>query len=123
MEGEQIQIYGDGKQLRDFNYVDDVVEAMLLAAASNNTNGEVFNLGSGKPISVLDVTKEILDTVKNGSYKLIEFPKDKKKIEVGDYSASFEKFSEVTGWQPKTSLKEGLVKTFEFYKTTKQHYW
>lgn len=123
MEDKEISIYGDGVQKRDFNYVDDVVEALLLAAATEKTNGEVYNIGSGTPISVLDCLKSIIKIVKKGSYKPVKYPEDKKKVEIGDYYADYSKFAMATGWSPKTDFKEGLEKTVRYYEKYRRHYW
>jgi len=123
MEGKEIPIYGEGVQKRDFNYVDDVVEAFLLAAKEEKTNGEVYNLGSNKPISVKEVLEIIIKVVGKGGFKHIPFPKDKKKIEIWDYYADYSKFEHLTKWKPKTKFIEGIEKTVKFYEKNKKHYW
>jgi nucleoside-diphosphate-sugar epimerase len=123
IDDEIIKIYGDGKQLRDFNYVDDVIDAILVAGLDERANGEVFNLGSENPISVIDVTKKIIEITKKGEIEFIPFPKDKKKIEVGDYYADYSKIKNLLGWQPKINLDEGLRKTVDFYLKHKSFYW
>lgn len=123
IDNEMISVYGDGKQLRDFNYVDDVVKALLMVMVSDKANGEVFNLGSGSPISVLDATKQIIEAVGKGKLNIVQFPEDKKKIEIGDYYADFSKIKKMIGWTPETPFREGLKRTVEFYKKYKKHYW
>ncbi|GAG14274.1 unnamed protein product, partial [marine sediment metagenome] len=78
MENKEVPIYGDGSQKRDFNYVDDIAEALLLAAAIDETNGQVYNIGSGGPISVLDCVRKIIKIAKKGSYKIVKYPKEQK---------------------------------------------
>jgi UDP-glucose 4-epimerase len=123
IEGREVPIFGDGAQKRDFNYVDDVADALLLAAATEDTNGEVYNIGSGEPVSVLETLKAIIDIAGKGKFKLVQFPEDKKKIEVGDYYADHSKFSKATGWTPSTSFKNGLEKTIKYYEKNKKYYW
>lgn len=123
MDNKTIKIFGDGKQLRDFNYVDDVVAALLVAATNKKANSEVFNIGSGKPISVINLVKTILKIINKGKYKLIPFPEEKKRIEIGDYVADITKINEYLGWKPKTSIEDGLKKTIEFYEKNKLKYW
>lgn len=123
IEDEEVPVFGDGGQKRDFNYIDDVVEALLLAAATDLTNGEVYNIGSGVPISVLDCMKKIVMTTKKGSYKLVPFPADKSKIEVGDYYADYSKFTKATGWRPKVDFEKGLEMTIKYYEKNKKYYW
>ncbi|MBI3891755.1 MAG: NAD-dependent epimerase/dehydratase family protein [Candidatus Wallbacteria bacterium] len=123
IDGEKIQIYGDGAQLRDFNYVDDVVEALLLAGAVDSTNGEIYNLGSGAPVSVVDSARAVLEAAGTGQLDQVPFPEEKKKIEVGDYYADFGKFKQVTGWEPRVSFPEGLRRTVKYYRKNKEQYW
>jgi UDP-glucose 4-epimerase len=122
IDGQPIRIYGDGSQIRDTNYVDDVVEAMLLAMASDATNGEVYNLG-GTPVSLKEIVELMIKVYGKGEYGFIPFPPDSQKIEIGDYIADYRKFQGVVGWTPKTSLEEGLRKTFEYYLRYKHLYW
>ncbi len=122
IDGQAIKIYGDGKQIRDINYVDDVIEALLLVACNENSNGEVFNLG-GVPKSLIDLVKVMISVYGNGNYELVPFNEDLKMIEVGDYVANYEKIKTAVKWQPKTSLEDGLRLTFDYYGKYKKHYW
>ncbi len=123
IDGERIKIFGDGEQKRDFNYIDDVVRALLMVAGSDKSNGEVFNLGSWKPISIIEVTKLLLEVTKTGSFEFVPFPEDRKKIEIGDYWGDFSKIRTFFGWEPNVTLKEGLEMTVKFYLKNKDHYW
>jgi UDP-glucose 4-epimerase len=122
IEGQTVKLYGDGKQIRDINYVDDVVEALLLVACNEKTNGEVFNLG-GIPKNLIDLVETMIDVYGKGNYELIPFKDDLKKIEIGDYIANYEKVKNTVGWQPKISLEEGLRSSFDYYEKYKDHYW
>ncbi len=122
IEGQTIKLYGDGKQVRDINYVDDVVEALLLAACNEKANGEVFNLG-GIPKNLIDLVKTMIDVYGKGNYELVPFEDDLKKIEIGDYIANYEKFKDTVGWQPKNSLEEGFRSSFDYYEKYRNHYW
>ncbi len=123
VEGSEIKIFGDGQQKRDLNYVDDVVEAFLFAGASDKVNGMVFNLGDDNPIDLLSLVQLLIELNGGGSYSLIPFPEERKKIDIGDYYAAYEKIKTVLGWKPKNSIREGLAKTIHFYKKFRQHYW
>ena len=123
LDGEEIKIFGDGQQKRDLNYVDDVVEAMLLAAASPKSDGEIFNLGHHEPVSLLDLTKTMINVAGKGTYTLVPFPPEKKSIDIGDYYADFSKITSILGWKPKVSLEEGLKRTMEYYRKNKKNYW
>ena len=122
MDNKEIEVF-DGKQLRDINFVDDVVRAILMVSVNSKTNGEAFNLGSGVAISILDLTKLIIKIMNGGSYRVVEFPKLRKKIEIGNYIACIDKISKTVGWTPKVGLENGLKITFDFYKKNKSKYW
>jgi len=123
VEGREIQLFGGGAQQRDFNYVDDVVEAFLLAAASDQSDGEVFNVGSGIPVSLRQAAELCVEIAGAGSVTRVAFPADKKKIEIGNYYADYSKIKRVLGWEPKTPLKEGITRTIAFYRKHQKQYW
>jgi len=122
LDGEEVKLFGDGKQIRDINYIDDVVDALLLVAKSEKGWGQAYNLG-GTPISLLDFVKKTIKIVGSGSFKIVPYPKQRKAIEVGDYIASWKKIKKTYGWKPKTSLDVGIKKTVEYYKKYRKHYW
>ena len=122
IDGENIRIFGSGSQIRDTNFVDDVVEAILLAMITDATNGEVYNLG-GEPVSLEQFVESLIEVNGSGEYELVDFPGELKAIEIGDYIASYSKFSAVTGWEPKVNLREGLAKTLDYYRNNGSHYW
>ncbi|MNX91377.1 dTDP-glucose 4,6-dehydratase [compost metagenome] len=123
VEGRPIQVFGDGKQIRDFNYVDDVVEALLLAAASDEANGEIFNLGADDPINLKDTAELLIKVTGSGSYEIIPFPPERKAIDIGDYYADYRRIRSKLGWKPRTSLEDGLRQTVEYYRANASHYW
>jgi UDP-glucose 4-epimerase len=124
MDGKTIQLYGDGAQKRDYNYVDDAIEAFLLAGARRDVcNGETFNLGSGKARTMREATELVVEYAGRGGYEFIEWPADRKVIETGDYFADFSKFTQATGWQPSTEIEDGLAQTVAFYKAHQEAYW
>jgi UDP-glucose 4-epimerase len=116
IEDGTIQIYGDGSQLRDFVYVDDAADAFLRAGASERCNGEVFNVGGDRPISHRDLTSLLIDTAGSGHVTCIEWPAEKKSIDIGSFYADSSKFKNATGWTPTVSLQEGLRRTIAFYR-------
>lgn len=121
--GENIQIFGDGTQLRDLNYVDDVVRALLQAAWNQETYGRVFNLGANKPISLKELVELMIDIAGKAQYELVPFPEEKKRIDIGSVYVDFSNIKRAIGWSPVISLKEGLMKTFEFYEKYGSYYW
>ena len=123
MDDEALSIYGDGAQLRDFNYVDDVVEAMLLALATEESSGRALNLGSGRPTSVLESAEAVVKACGSGRVEHVSFPTEKRAIEVGDYWADYSSFQSLTGWRPAVPFVEGLKRTIAFYREHGEHYW
>lgn len=123
MEGGVIDLYGDGRQRRDLNYVDDVVDAMLLAGASEATEGEIFNLASDESLSLAEVASELISLTGNGSVRAVAFPQERQLIDIGNFHSSYRKFHSAVGWKPRTRLREGLTRTLEFYERTRGHYW
>ncbi len=117
LAGIPIQVFGDGEQLRDFTYVDDVVNAFLVCAASEQAYGEVFNLGGYERVSLKEVAQLLIEANGTGSYELVPFPTDLRKIDIGDYYGSFDKLRATVGWEPRTSLVAGLPETLSFYRT------
>jgi UDP-glucose 4-epimerase len=123
LEGKPIKVFGDGLQLRDFNFIEDCVEALLLAGASNQANGKVFNLGSSEVIDLKDLAKLMVSLGYGGTYELVPFPPERKAIDIGDYYSDFGLIKNELGWEPKVGLTEGLQKTMSFYLAHKDHYW
>lgn len=121
MEDKTITLMGSGKQIRDINYVDDVSRAFIMAGVSKKADGQVYNLG-GMPLSLLDFVKKAIDIWGKGKIKNIEFPENRKNIEIGDYVANYKKIKTELGWKPETSISEALGKTFDYYLRFKKYY-
>ena len=119
---EPIKIFGTGEQTRDYNYVEDVIDAMLLSAQSRKADGEIFMIGSGKETKFIDVVKLIIKTVGSGSYELVPWPKERKAIEIGDFIVSYKKINKILGWYPKTTLEDGIKKTIAWYRPRLKEY-
>jgi UDP-glucose 4-epimerase len=122
MEGKVLELFGDGKQRRDLNYVDDVVEALLLAGASEATDGEIFNLGAPEPVSVAELAEELISLTGHGEMRAVPFPSERQLIDIGNFYSSYAKIEGVIGWSPRTSLRTGLELTIDYYKKHGQHY-
>jgi UDP-glucose 4-epimerase len=116
IEDQTIQIYGDGSQVRDFVYVDDAADAFLRAGASEACNGEVFNVGGFEPISHRDLTTLLVGVAGSGRVEYVEWPPQKKAIDIGSFYADSSKFMRTTGWKPAVPLAEGLRRTVDFYR-------
>jgi len=122
LEGKPIKVFGDGEQLRDFNYVDDCVDALLLAGASEQANGKVYNLGSEEVIGLKALAELMTNLGYDGSYELVPFPEERKAIDIGDYYSDFSLISAELGWSPNFSLQTGLMNTLRFYAENIKHY-
>jgi UDP-glucose 4-epimerase len=123
LRGEDFEIYGEGTQLRDLNYIDDVVDAFLLAACSARAAGGVLNLGASPPISLKDLAELLIQLNGSGRYRMVPFPPQRRSIDIGDYYADFRMATEILGWHPRVSLADGLNRTLEFYREFGRHYW
>ena len=123
IEGKPIKVFGDGLQLRDFNYVDDCVQALLLAGVNNKANGRVYNLGSSEIICLSDLAEIIINLGVSGNYELEPFPTERKAIDIGDYYSDFSLITKELGWTPKIDLKDGLKRTLNYYREHFSHYW
>ena len=123
IEGEPIQVYGDGRQLRDFNFVTDVVKALLLAAGDPASEGQLFNLGAKEYISLEELAALLVRLNKHGRYELVPFPVDQKAIDIGDYYGDFSKIQNALGWSPEVVLESGLAMTLAYYRKHHAHYW
>jgi len=123
VRGERIEIFGTGEQKRDLVFVDDVVTALLLSARSKNASGKIYNLGGAEPISLRNLAELMIEINGSGQYKLVSFPEDRKKIDIGDFYSNYKKISEELGWNPKILLREGLMRTFDYYRKYGHYYW
>ena len=122
IENAEIQIYGDGRQLRDFVFVDDAADAFLRAGASDASNGKVFNVGGMEPIAHRDLVELLISIAHSGRYRFVEWPPDRKSIDIGDFYADSSSITRTLGWQPLTPLSTGLARTLEFYRAHLPHY-
>lgn len=123
LDGQPIEIWGDGLQVRDFNYVDDVVEAMLRVAESDKANGQIYNLGSAETINLIDLGEKLIALNGSGECKVIPFPPDRKAIDIGDYYSDFSLIRDSLAWMPQINLDEGLVRTLDYYRKYREYYW
>lgn len=114
LEGQAFEVWG-GEQLRDFNYIDDVVDAFLLAASSEAAVGKAFNLGSSEVISLHDLA-ELMVGISSGEFIQKSFPEERKKIDIGDFYSDFSLIKQTLGWVPQTILQQGLSQTLSFYR-------
>ena len=116
LDRREIQIFGDGSQVRDFVYVDDAAEAFLRAGATDAVNGEVFNVGGNEHWTHADLVALLVTLADGASFRFVEWPPEKKVIDIGSFYADSSKFQAATGWTPAVRLREGLERTLAFYR-------
>ncbi len=112
----------EGRQLRDFNYVDDAVDAMLLAAVCPQAIGRTFNLGGDPVVSLKELADLLIEVNGRGEYSVRPYPADRKRIDIGDYYADWSRIRSALGWEPRVDLREGLARTIEYYREHLSHY-
>ncbi|MSO52236.1 MAG: NAD-dependent epimerase [Acidobacterium sp.] len=122
LENREIEVFGDGLQVRDFVYVDDAVAAFLAAGASDAVNGEAFNVGGDEHIAHRDLVALLVELAGQGRYRFVEWPKEKKAIDIGSFYADSSLFMTRTGWLPAVPLREGFARTFDYYRAHMAHY-
>ncbi|HTL67938.1 MAG TPA: NAD-dependent epimerase/dehydratase family protein [Lacunisphaera sp.] len=121
LQGKPIEVWG-GKQLRDFTYVDDAVEALLLAATRPEAVGRIFNLGGQGTIALRDLAELLVEVARQGSFRVRAFPAGRKKIDIGDYYSDWHLIESTLGWRPRTTIKQALYRTVAFYRKELPHY-
>jgi UDP-glucose 4-epimerase len=122
IEGRTIEIYGDGTQLRDFVYVDDAADAFLRAGATDVCNGQVLNVGGSEPVAHHALVKLLVDVAGSGTYRFVEWPPEKKVIDIGDFITDSTRIRQLLGWTAVTPLRTGLEGTIAFYREHFGHY-
>jgi UDP-glucose 4-epimerase len=122
LEGREIQIFGDGSQVRDFVYVEDAADAFLRAGASDAVNGRVFNVGGSEPTAHRDLVALLVDVAGGGSARYVPWPPEKKAIDIGSFYADSSRFRAAVGWAPRVTLREGLTRTIQYYRAHLERY-
>jgi UDP-glucose 4-epimerase len=121
LEGQPFEVW-EGAQRRDFNYVEDVVDALLQAIVSEEARGQVFNLGSAQVVTLSELAQMLIDLNGGGSCAHCAFPPERKRIDIGDYYADFRRIEQALGWRPRVPLREGLARTLAFYREHLKQY-
>jgi UDP-glucose 4-epimerase len=120
--GEEIQLFGGGDQLRDMTYVDDVVEALLVAGSKDEAIGEIYNIGGMRPISLKEIAETLVAITGQSSVTSVPFPPERKSIDIGDCYTDYSKIKQALGWEPCIDLRDGLQRTIAFYRAHQDHY-
>jgi UDP-glucose 4-epimerase len=123
LEDDEILVYGDGTQRRDLTYVDDAVSAFLLAAACEEANGRVYNLGGEGHVSLLELAQVVVERAGSGRIRTIPFPEDRKSIDIGDFYADWSRIEAELGWRPTIGVADGVARTIAYYREHGRNYW
>ena len=121
VEGKPFEVWG-GEQLRDFTFIEDTIDAFLLAATSEQANGQVYNLGGCEVISLRELAELSVKVNGGGGFQVREFPTERKRIDIGDYYADDKGIRSNLGWAPQVNLQDGLARTLDFYRSHLEHY-
>jgi UDP-glucose 4-epimerase len=122
LEDQEIQVFGDGSQIRDFVYVDDAAEAFLRAGATDRVNGLALNVGGHEHLTHKELVETLLRVAATGRVRYVEWPEDKKKIDIGSFYSDSTRFRAAAGWQSTVDIREGLARTMAFYRENREHY-
>ncbi|HOU42178.1 MAG TPA: NAD-dependent epimerase/dehydratase family protein [Promineifilum sp.] len=122
LEGQTLALFGDGLQVRDFNYIDDVVEALLMVAATAAADGQIYNLGSDDPINLVNLARLLIEINGGGQYELRPFPADRKRIDIGDYYGDYRRIRSKLGWRPMVGLRDGMTRSLDYFRQYLEHY-
>jgi nucleoside-diphosphate-sugar epimerase len=124
LEGDVIKLFGGGGQIRDANYVADVVDAFLRAGRNaTEQSGRIFNLGGSPSFSLREFTELLIKIVGRGSIEDVPWPPEKAKIDIGDFETDYSRITATLDWRPRTSLEHGLERMVDFYRQHGEHYW
>lgn len=123
MENQAIKVFGDGCQVRDYIYVDDLADAFIRSAVSPACMGKVFNVGSGVGVRFKDMAETIVRAVKGGTVQFVPWPEDYINVETGDYVTDITRICRAIEWQPGTDFTAGVQLTVEYYRKNKILYW
>ncbi len=121
LEGKLFEVWS-GEQLRDFTYIDDVVDAMLMAAVKKEAEGQIFNLGGDEIISLKDLADLLVSVNGSGKYSIQKFPEERKRIDIGNFYSDYTMIKKTLGWHPRITLNCGIHKTLTFYRKYLKHY-
>ncbi|MSQ26595.1 MAG: NAD-dependent epimerase/dehydratase family protein [Dehalococcoidia bacterium] len=122
LDDEEITIF-DGRQVRDYTYIDDAIEAFMLAGASDAANGEVFNLGGAEPVNLIELVDTLVRAAGSGRYRIVPFPEERRRIDIGDFYADYAKIESALGWRPTIALEDGLSRSTAYYRKHRNQYW
>ncbi len=120
LNGETLEIFGDGNQTRDFVYIDDLIDAVILASSKIGVGGEIFQIASNRETTVGAITKKIENLLSKSGVRDIHIINSETRL--GDVKRNFSDTSKalrLLGWKPKVTLDEGLQITVDYFLNNK----
>lgn len=123
MDHQPLTIFGDGTQLRDYIYIDDLVSGMLNATQNERCYGKVYNLGSGQGLQFIEMARTVIAAVGEGEMKLVPWPKNYDNFETGDFVSDVSALTTDADWKPHHDFAAGVAKTVDYYRKFRQYYW
>uniref|UniRef100_A0A7C3ZB40 SDR family NAD(P)-dependent oxidoreductase n=1 Tax=Desulfobacca acetoxidans TaxID=60893 RepID=A0A7C3ZB40_9BACT len=123
LEGKPLTVFGEGKQKRDYIFVEDVAEGILSVALTPETAGQVYNLGTGVGTPFIDMVHLVAKNIPGTEVQYLPWPQDRYFVETGDFIADIRKITAATDWAPRVSLPEGIEKTIAYYRQHREQYW
>jgi len=100
----------------------DAVDAFLRGGASDDANGRAFNVGGVEPITHRALVERLVEAAGSGRYRFVEWPAEKRAIDIGSFYADSSLIARTLGWRPATSIDDGLQQTLSFYRAHLAHY-
>lgn len=123
LDSQPLQIFGGGKQIRDYVFVSDLIEGLLTATLHKDSDGKIYNLGSGQETRFIDMARLVVRVVGSGQIEEVPWPKTYDHFETGDFYADTTKIHNEIGWTPKLDLEQGITETVAYYRKHRSHYW
>jgi UDP-glucose 4-epimerase len=123
VDDDTIKVFGQGNIQRDFLYVEDAVQALLMSAACDDAYGQVFNVGVDHPTTFQELAEVIVEVAQTGHWEYAPFSAERKAQEPGHYYSDISKIRRVVGWEPETPIHDGVRTTVEYYRAHRDHYW
>jgi nucleoside-diphosphate-sugar epimerase len=116
LSAQQLEVFGDGRQLRDPVYVEDVVEAFLLAGGDSARCGQAYNVGGPEALDLLSLARILSELTEGPEPRLRPFPPERLQIDIASYVSDWSRLKNDTGWTPRVTFREGAARTLAFYR-------
>ena len=123
IDNASIKVFGDGLLKRDFLYIDDCIQAMLMTTQCESAYGQIFNVGIDQPTTFKELAETLIRVAGSGTWEYAPFTPERAAQDPGDFYSDITKIRQIVGWKPTTALDDGLAMTIAYYRQYKQYYW